>query len=177
MISFSSMRYLGMIIISALLHACVSLDADKAMSSSSALQSDDDAAQNLAAIRALFPQQPRRSASFFEKSDNRSAEIGTSAWPPDWLSAYFLPAHSTDQGADFSSVYVPFASSSSSKSRTVRPDVPVRIPQVITPSRSLHIDSTPPVPAHMMPAPIGSAFPGASRCTPDLLGGQRCRAN
>jgi hypothetical protein len=36
------------------------------------------------------------------------------------------------------------------------------------------IHQSPPVPPYTMYAPLGSVYPGAIRCVPDYLGGQRC---
>lgn len=179
MIQSKATQFLG-VIMSVLLYSCVGFDADEAGQGSrmSALQSDDEAEQNLATIRALFPEQRKRSSSVPDSSDKRSSESDASAWPPDWLSQYFSSERSSGQESDLLSAYGPSASSSPSNPRAVRPDVTVKIPRAITPSpHSSQIEPTPRVPAYTVPAPIGSAFPGSSRCTPDLLGGQRCHAN
>ena len=179
MIQRKTTQFLG-VIMSVFLYSCVGFDGDEAgqVSRMSALQSDDEAEQNLATIRALFPEQRIRSSSVSDSSDKLSSESDAPAWPPDWLSQYFSSERSSGQESDLPSVYGPSASSSPSKPRAVRPDVTVRIPRAITPSpHSSQIEPTPRVPAYTVPAPIGSAFPGSSRCTPDLLGGQRCHAN
>jgi len=174
------MQALGVIISLVLFQGCVSFDTDEAgqVSKSSAMQADDDAERNLATVRALFPAQQKPAPSVPETSDKRSGESAAPSWPPDWLSAYSSPEHSSGPEPDLPSVYVPSASSSLSNPRAVLPDVTVKIPRSIIPTpRSLQTQPTPPVPAYTVPAPIGSAFPGSSRCTPDLLGGQRCHVN
>jgi hypothetical protein len=166
------------VIISLLLYGCAVMDREESVQASgvAALQSDDEGERTLAAIRALFPQRGKPAPPVPDFGDKRSSESKAPPWPPDWLSAYLSPPQSSEQESDLSSVYVP--SSSLSKPRTVPPDVTVRIPRAITPApRSSETASPLGVPAYMVPAPIGSAYPGSSRCVPDLLGGQRCHAN
>jgi hypothetical protein len=174
------MRALGVILSLVLFQGCVSFDMDEAeqVNKSSAMQAGDDAERNLAAVRALFPAQQKPAASVPETSDTPSSESAAPSWPPDWLSAYSSSEHSSGPEPDLPSGYVPSASSLPSNPRGVLPDMTVRIPKSIIPTpRSLPTQPTPPVPAYTVPAPIGSAFPGLSRCTPDLLGGQRCHVN
>jgi hypothetical protein len=164
---------------SLLLYGCAMLDREGSaqVSGRIAPQSDDEAEQNLAAIRALF-QRGIRLCPLLDSSDKRSSESDVYSWPPDWLAAYLSPPRSSEQESDLSSVYVPSSSSSISRPRPVPPDVTVKIPRTTTPyPRSSEAASTRPVPPYTVPAPIGSAFPGSSRCVPDLLGGQRCQAN
>lgn len=171
---------LGVILSLVLFQGCVSFDMNEAeqVNKSSAMQARDDAEQTLAAVRALFPTQQKPAPSVPETSDKRSSESDAPSWPPDWLSQYFSSERSSGQESDLLSTYGPSASFSPSKPRAVRPDVPVRIPRAIAPSsHSSQTEPTPRVPAYTVPAPIGSAFPGSSRCTPDLLGGQRCHVN
>jgi hypothetical protein len=163
-----------------LLYGCVGMDKEGSARTSgvAALQSDDDAEQNLAAIRALFPQRGKPTQPAPDTSDERNSESDAVPWPPDWLSAYLSPPQSSVQESDLPSVNVPSSSSFLSKPRAVSPDARVKIPRAITPyPRSSETASPPPGPAYTVPAPIGSAYPGSSRCVPDLLGGQRCHAN
>jgi hypothetical protein len=180
MIQDTPIRFLGLIMMSLLLYGCVLMDKEESVQGSgmAALQSDNEAEQNLAAIRALFPQREKPTVPVSESRERRSSESDVPPWPPDWLSAYLSPPQSSDQGADLSSVYAPSSPSSLSKPRVVSPDTTVKIPQVITPHpRSSETALPLPVPAYTVPAPIGSAYPGSSRCVPDLLGGQRCHTN
>lgn len=175
-------RCLGVIMLSSLLYGCAMMDMDKEdptqASRTAALESDNEAEQNLAAIRALFPRRGKPSAPASESREGRNSESDAPPWPPDWLSPYLSLPQSSDQGADPSSTYVPSSTSLLSRPRVVSPDRRVKIPQVMTPyPRSSETASAPPVPAYTVPAPIGSAYPGSSRCVPDLLGGQRCHAN
>ena len=168
------------IMISLFLYGCAVMDKEESVqgSGAAALQSDNEAEQNLAATRALFPQREKPAAPASDSRERRGSESDVPPWPPDWLSAYLSPPQSSDQGADLSSVYAPSSSSLLSKPRIVSPDRRVKIPQVMTPySRSSETALPPPVPAYTVPAPIGSTYPGSSRCVPDLLGGQRCHAN
>lgn len=163
-----------------LLYGCVGMDKEGSARTSgvAALQSDDDAEQNLAAIRALFPQRGKPTQPAPDTSDERNSESDAVPWPPDWLSAYLSLSQLSEQGTDLSSIYRPSSSSLRSKPRDISPDRRVKIPQVMTPyPRSSETALPPPVPAYTVPAPIGSAYPGSSRCVPDLLGGQRCYAN
>lgn len=179
MIQNKPIRFLG-VIMSLLLYGCAMLDREGSAQASGGIapQSDDEAEQNLAAIRALFPQRGNSPLPAFDSSDKRSSESDVYSWPPDWLAAYLSPPRSSEQESDLSSVYVPSSSSSISRPRPVPPDVTVKIPRATTPyPRSSEAASTRPVPPYTVPAPIGSAFPGSSRCVPDLLGGQRCHAN
>lgn len=173
------MRFLG-VIISLLLCGCAVMDTDVSVQASgeAVLQSDDEGARNLAAIRALFPERRKPTPPAPDSSDKRSSESDAPPWPPDWLSGYLSPKQSSDQESNLLPLYVPSSSSSLSKPRAVPPDVTVKIPRAITPSpRSSETAPTSGIPAYTVPAPIGSAFPGSSRCVPDLLGGQRCHAN
>lgn len=168
------------VIISLLLYGCAVMDREESVQASgvAALQSYDEGERTLAAIRALFPQRGKPTPPVPDSGDKRTSESDAPPWPPDWLSAYLSPPQSSEQESDLPSVYVPSSSPSLSKPRTVPPDVTVRIPWAVTPApRSSETASTPGVPAYMVPAPIGSAYPGSSRCLPDLLGGQRCHAN
>jgi hypothetical protein len=176
--------FLGVLMMSLVLYGCAMMDREEPVQGSgmAALGSDNEAEQNLAAIRALFPQRGKPTAPAPESREKRSPESDVPPWPPDWLSAYLSLPQSSDQGADLSSVSVPSSSSSSSslfsKPRVVSPNRRVKIPQAMTPyPRSSETASPPPVPAYTVPAPIGSAYPGSSRCVPDSLGGQRCHAN
>jgi hypothetical protein len=180
MIQDKPIRLLALIMMGVLLHGCAVMDQEESaqVSGAAALQSDNEAEQNLAAIRALFPQRGKQGAPPSDSRERRSSESNAPPWPPDWLSAYLSLSQLSEQGTDLSSIYRPSSSSLRSKPRDISPDRRVKIPQVMTPyPRSSETALPPPVPAYTVPAPIGSAYPGSSRCVPDLLGGQRCYAN
>jgi hypothetical protein len=183
MIQDTPIRFLGVIgviMMSLPLYGCAVMDKEESVQGSgmAVLQSDNEAEQNLAAIRALFPQREKPTAPASGSRERRNSESDVPPWPPDWLSAYLSPPQSSDQGTDLSSVYARSSPSLLSKPRVVSPDRRVKIPQVMTPyPRSSETASPPPVPAYTVPAPIGSAYPGSSRCVPDSLGGQRCHVN
>jgi hypothetical protein len=171
-------RFLG-VAICLLLYGCAVLETDESvhMRQVSALKPDDEGEKNLAAIRALLSEERQQLTSPSDSSDRRNHETAARPWPPDWLASYFSPNRSSGHKSDLSSVYVP-PSSSPSKRREASLNPLVKIPRVTDPSsRLLEVDPWPRVPAYTSPPPIGSAYPGSSRCVPDLIGGQRCQAD
>jgi hypothetical protein len=171
------------LVISLLPYGCVGFDSveSEQVGRLAAAQSDDESEKNLAAIRAMLADQHQQAQLPSGSSVKQSPQSPTSSWPPDWLSAYYSPERSSGQESDASTVYVPPSSPSSSprsKRQSAPQDPTVKMPRLTAPpSRSSENERSSPVPAYTTPAPIGSAYPGSSRCAPDLLGGQRCRAN
>jgi hypothetical protein len=88
------------------LYGCAVMDGEEPAQASgvAALQSDDEAEQNLAAIRALFPQRVKPTPPAPDTSDKRSSESDALPWPPDWLSAYLSPPQSSVQESDLPSI-------------------------------------------------------------------------
>ena len=173
-------KWLLGLIVSLLAHGCAGFfDAQESVQviELPALQSDEERRQNLAAIRALLSEQRQRAPRAPDLNATRSSEPAAPSWPPDWLSSYFLPARSSGEEADLTSVSVSPPSSSPSKPRAPLPDVTVKIPRMAEPpSRVSEAEPWPRVPAYTSPAPMGPGNPGSVRCAPDLLGGQRCHA-
>lgn len=118
------------------------------------LASEDDAAENLKAIRALLSEQATRSA--------HPAEPAPSSLPPATGSAAGL----TDPHAGPRPV-------PSSSPPAGMAEVPAKLPWAPTaPDRPAVPDRS--VPAYTTPAPVGPDQSGSIRCVPDGMGGQRC---
>ncbi len=116
------------------------------------LSTEDDAEENLKAIRAMLADQ----ASRRPEEQNLSPQPS----PPDAAPPPVAP----------SSGFRLAPSPSSSPGRT---DVPAKLPWTPTaPDRPTSPDR--PVPLYMHPAPVGPDYSGSVRCTPDGMGGQRC---
>lgn len=176
----NQMRILGLIM-PLVLFGCAGFDREELVEVSelSTMQSDDDAQKNLAAIRAMLAEQRQRAPLPPDSIHEPKPEPGSPSWPPDWLASYFLPKGSSGQESDRTSLlYMAPPPSSLSKRRAAPQDFTIKIPWVPEPpSRGSEAEPRPPVPAYTSPAPIGSAYPGSTRCVPDLLGGQRCYAD
>lgn len=174
------MWFLGLVM-SLLMPGCAGIDEKPGavkVNGLSGIRSEDEAEKNLTAIRALLSGQPQQAPSASASSGNRSLEPDAASWPPDWLSSYFSPERSSGRERVVPSVYMPLSASSQFKRRAAPPDFAVKIPKVTEPpSRGSEAEPWPRVPAYTVPAPPGSAYPGKSRCVPDLLGGQRCHAD
>ena len=116
---------------------------------------EDDAEENLKAVRAMLTDQAARSSAPAEKPSGLSVHPPTQALPapneptPDTRPR---PSPSSSAGTPDASAKLPWT-----PSPMERPAVPDR-----------------PVPAYTTPAPVGPDSSGSIRCTPDGMGGQRC---
>lgn len=123
------------------------------------LTSQNDAEENLKAIRAMLADQQKGSAP---SSDKPFDEPLTPLPPND-----SKPLSEPHSAVDFVTPVSPSA--------TRNFNAPAKLPW--TPSSISR--STPPdrsVPAYTIPAPVGPAFMGMIHCVPDGMGGQRCAA-
>jgi hypothetical protein len=117
------------------------------------LTSEDDAEENLKAIRAMLADEAARSAR-----PQVNAPVPSS--PPPATDSLFDPSPSPRP--------VPSPSSS-----TGQAEPPAKLPWTPTaPDRPAALDR--PVPAYTSPAPVGPDYSGTIRCAPDGMGGQRC---
>src|SRR5574339_720933 len=113
---------------------------------------EDDAEENLKAIRAMLADQASR----------RLEERNHSPQPS-------LPDVTPPQGEPSSGG----RRAPSQSSLGGQADVPAKLPWTpTTPTRLLIPDR--PVPAYTVPAPVGPDYSGSVRCAPDGMGGQRC---
>jgi len=118
------------------------------------LSSEDDAEENLKAIRAMVADQASQRPE--EKMSGASMQPAS----PDATPSLIEPASGRR----------PAPSPSSSAGRT---EVPAKLPSSPpVPDRPATPDS--PVPAYTIPAPVGPDYSGSIRCAPDGMGGQRC---
>ena len=117
------------------------------------LSSEDDAEENLKAVRAMLANQAARSAPGEQLSDPsiRPSEVVP---PPNEPTSgtRLLPSPSSSARMPDASAKLPWTPSAPE-----RPAAPDR-----------------PVPAYTTPAPVGPDYSGSIRCTPDGMGGQRC---
>ena len=118
------------------------------------LSSQDDAEENLKAIRAILEDQASRRPE--EKPAGSSLQPSSSHQAPSLVQ----PPSGVRP--------VPSPSSSAGK-----PDVTAKLPWTPTaPDRPTVPDRA--VPAYTIPAPVGPDYSGSIRCAPDGMGGQRC---
>ncbi|HKY73129.1 MAG TPA: hypothetical protein VJL88_14515 [Nitrospira sp.] len=117
--------------------------------------SENDAEENLKAIRAMLADTPAR---------------GDQGKPAD-LSIQPSPSSSiAPSPVEPSPAARPSATPSSSATPS---EVPAKLPwSPSAPDRAVPPDR--PVPAYTTPAPTAPDYPGSIRCTPDGMGGQRC---
>lgn len=117
------------------------------------LSSEDNAEENLKAVRAMLANQAARSAPREQPSDLsiRPSEVVP---PPNEPTpgTRLLPSPSSSARMPDASAKLPWTPSAPE-----RPAAPDR-----------------PVPAYTTPAPVGPDYSGSIRCTPDGMGGQRC---
>ena len=118
------------------------------------LTSQDDAEENLKAIRAMLADQES------QRSEERLSDTSRQPTPPDAAPSLIEPSYGQR----------PAPSPSSSAGRTEAPAKLQSSPPV--PFRPATPDY--PVPAYTIPAPVGPDYSGTIRCTPDGMGGQRC---
>jgi hypothetical protein len=118
------------------------------------LTSQDDAEENLKAIRAMLADQET------QRSEERLSDTSRQPTPPDAAPSLIEPSYGQR----------PAPSPSSSAGRTEAPAKLQASPPV--PARPATPDY--PVPAYTIPAPVGPDYSGTIRCTPDGMGGQRC---
>jgi hypothetical protein len=120
------------------------------------LSSQDDAEENLKAIRAMLADQAARAS----RTDEKPSGLSPQPAPADVAPSQVDPAVGTRP--------LPSPSSSAGK-----PDVPAKLPWTpAAPERPGMPDR--PVPAYTTPAPVGPNYSGSIRCAPDGMGGQRC---
>ena len=120
------------------------------------LSSEDDAEENLKAIRVMLADQTARAS----RTDAKPSGLSPQSAPADLAPSQVDPAVGTR--------LLPSPSSSAGRS-----DVPAKLPWTPTaPDRSAMPDR--PVPAYTVPAPVGPDYSGSIRCAPDGMGGQRC---
>ena len=117
------------------------------------LSSEDNAEENLKAVRAMLANQAARSVPEEQPS-------GLSVRPSEVMP---VPNEPTP-GAR------PLPSPSSSAGM---PDAPAKLPWRPSPPERPAVPDRP-VPAYTTPAPVGPDYSGSIRCTPDGMGGQRC---
>ena len=138
-------------------------------------ESDDEGEKNLAAIRAILSAQRHRTSQRQEAGERQKRAAADVYWvPPDWLSSYFSPRHSSYRGLDLGKSTVP-PTSTLSRRRSTPGDVAVEVPRVNEPP-SRESETSTQVPPYTFSAPSGADYPGTIQCAPDLLGGQRCHA-
>ena len=114
----------------------------------------DDAEENLKAIRAMLADQAPRQTE--EKPPDASLQPSSSESTPSLIE----PLPSTRPAAAASSL-------------AGRADAPAKLPWTPTaPDRPAVADRS--VPAYTTPAPVAPDYPGSIRCVPDGMGGQRC---
>jgi hypothetical protein len=119
------------------------------------LSLQNDAEENLKAIRAMLDDQATRRAQ--EEKAPRPA-------------SHSMPSEATSSLMQSPSGARPVPSPSSSVGQT---DAAARLPWTPTaPDRPAVPDR--PVPAYTTPAPVGPDYSGSIRCAPDGMGGQRC---
>ena len=120
------------------------------------LSAEDDAEENLKAVRAMLANEAARSGSRVEQPSGLAV-------PP--VRSEVMPAPTEPlQGTR------PLASPSSS---TGMPDASARLPWTPSPPERPTVPDRP-VPAYTTPAPVGPDYSGSIRCAPDGMGGQRC---
>ena len=118
------------------------------------LTSQDDAEENLKAIRAMLADQES------PRSEERLSDTSRQPTPPDAAPSLIEPSYGQR----------PAPSPSSSAGRT---EAPARL-QSSPPVKVRPAMPDYPVPAYTIPAPVGPDYSGTIRCTPDGMGGQRC---
>ena len=118
------------------------------------VRSEDDAEENLKAIRAMLADQASH------RPEEKMSGTSTPPAPPDAAPSLIEPT----------SGIRPAPSPSSSAGRT---DVPAKLPWTPTATDRPAIPDRP-VPAYTVPAPVGPDYSGSIRCAPDGMGGQRC---
>jgi len=122
--------------------------------------SQDNAEENLKAIRAMLADQRSRHApSAVQPSDASSVPV-----PPSTESKSEVEPHSTLNSLTPSSA----SSAVNADALAKLPWTPPSVSRPSPPDRS--------VPAYTIPAPVGPDYSGSIRCVPDGMGGQRCMA-
>ena len=117
------------------------------------LSSEDNAEENLKAVRAMIANQAARSAPGEQ---------------PSWLSVRPSEAMPAPNEPTLGTRPVPSPSSSAGM-----PDASAKLPWRPSPPERPAVPDRP-VPAYTTPAPVGPDYSGSIRCTPDGMGGQRC---
>jgi hypothetical protein len=123
------------------------------------LTSQDDAEENLKAIRAMLGDRATRG------SEEQPARPASEAPPGS------SPSSSTQSPLPVEPASAPPASSRSSSAGQA--DASAKLPWTPTASQRPAVPDRP-VPAYTTPAPVGPDYSGSIRCAPDGMGGQRC---
>jgi hypothetical protein len=125
------------------------------------ISTQNDAEENLKAIRAMLAEQAARRAQQPTHPDTDAPPSPSpSASTPSASDGPPLPAQPTPP--------VPSPSSSGGSS-----DLPAKLPWTPTAPQRPSVPDRP-VPAYTTPAPVGPDYAGSIRCAPDGMGGQRC---
>ena len=150
-----STRLVTVLLVSCLLSGCGIIMVGEPVQKKD-LSSEDDAEENLKAIRAMLADQAARTS----RTDEKPYGVSPQPAPADVAPSQVDPAVGTRP--------LPSPSSSAGK-----PDVPAKLPWTpAAPERPGMPDR--PVPAYTTPAPVGPDYSGSIRCAPDGMGGQRC---
>jgi hypothetical protein len=121
------------------------------------LSSQDDAEENLKAIRAILADQETRKTPSVAKPSDHSSRA----------------APASESGPVAEPVFIPTPVPSSSSIVAGHLDAPAKLPWSPSPSQRPGFPDRP-VAAYTVPAPVGPDYAGSIRCAPDGLGGQRC---
>ena len=129
------------------------------------ISAQNDAEENLKAIRAILDEQAARRGE-------RQTPPGT-APPPSASSSASTPSATPSDGQPLPVEPFPARPTPSPSSAAAPSDVPAKLPW--TPSAPLR-PAVPDrqIPAYTTPAPVGPDYSGTIRCAPDGMGGQRC---
>lgn len=123
------------------------------------LSSQDDAEENLKAIRAILADETRSARSSDKPPDEPLTPL-----PPNESKPLSEP-HSA------AAVVTPFTASAARP-----PSAPARFPWTPPKLSRFNSSTSPerPVPAYTIPAPVVPGYMGTIQCVPDGMGGQRC---
>ncbi len=121
------------------------------------LSSQDDAEENLKAIRAILADQETRKTPSVAKPSDHSSKAAPASESGPVTEPAFIPTPVPSSSSIVTGYLDPLAKLPWSPSPSQRPSSPDR-----------------PVPAYTVPAPVGPDHAGSIRCAPDGMGGQRC---
>lgn len=158
-------------------HLAASLALSIACTMTPPIASDEESMtegeKNLTAIRAILREYPPSSP---HRSTDGSQAAGTAAVQPLERPATVMPSATVDRLHPDGFLPLPVRPSARiSPGRSSAQDFKVTIPwKPSVPSPMLQQEPFRPVPPYFHPVPAVSTYPGALRCVPDFLGGQRC---